>query len=479
MVRSLFAVAALVAVCSASAQSSWKPGSNSVSQKKANESKSSGSKSTSSSRSSGNSRSDSGSKSTWKPGGNVIGNQSYDRKQNQSGGGSWRPGSTGGSTPSRPGPGVGGSGRPSNTKPGQSGSGSGGNSTGGYLPSRPGPGNNPGNNLGSSGGSFGFQGGGWRPGSSSQGGSQGGFQGGPNGGSANGGWNSSQDRGGRDGWKSTGGRPGFQNQAGISLFDSARPRTGNTDSNNVFFGDKNTDFARSPNNQDFARIPGTNILSPGIIRPNDGWRQQGWRPAQPPRNDLFWNGYRCGYYHYRPNWHNGYFFYSSYTYYPVAEYVIVPSPWYYYFSLPPYLHGNHIVYGQNWRSGFNGTPYFWGNSRELDRTIEDVIEIFRTGDSRLAGAMVPRRGQVAILLDDRYLYSMQADGFLDLFLDGVMNNRTTSYWVENVWENRNEAKLVARHEYLDPWGRLQRTYHTYYLELERGQFVIRAFGVSR
>ena len=135
-----------------------------------------------------------------------------------------------------------------------------------------------------------------------------------------------------------------------------------------------------------------------------------------------------------------------------------------------------------WRSrsgAFSGNPYTWGNSRELDRTIEDIIEVFRSGDSRLAGYLIPRRGQVSILMDDRYLYSLDAESFLDLYLDGVTNNRTTTYWVENAWENGNEAKVVARHEYLDPWGRTQRTYHTYYLERERGEFVIRAFGVSR
>ena len=213
------------------------------------------------------------------------------------------------------------------------------------------------------------------------------------------------------------------------------------------------------------------------------------------RIGIFRGGLRSGYYHYNPNWCDDWFVYPHYVFDPFAWnrncYV---SPWYYYASLPAYLNPTRVVVINNFpTANWYGQPYRyqrydnrwdngWGRNdrNDLDDALEDLTEAFERADRRTAGRLIPRGGHVNIYNDGRYGYSLSADDFYDLFMDGLHNNDTRRYEIVNVElsQRGDSARVAARHEIVDPWGNRQTIWHQIYLERERRDFVIREFGTS-
>jgi hypothetical protein len=65
-----------------------------------------------------------------------------------------------------------------------------------------------------------------------------------------------------------------------------------------------------------------------------------------------------------------------------------------------------------------------------------------------------------------------------MLMDAVLSSRTIDYQIDRVKANDEEAEVVARHDYLDPWGQRQCVYHRFHLIGERGAIVIRYFETS-
>lgn len=206
------------------------------------------------------------------------------------------------------------------------------------------------------------------------------------------------------------------------------------------------------------------------------------------------SNYRVGYVQYDSRWCDDYFAYPYYAFTPIYNQCVV-SPWYYYPQLPGYVINNRITIIQsrpctfigvnyNWsRNSYgnngNGYGYGYGNrSSDLDYALEDLVSTFERPDRRALDRLVPRRGNVSIALEGRFAYSMDAEDFYDMFLDASQSSRTTRYDILDVRTNRDEATIMARHDYLDPWGRTERVYHYLRLIRERGEYVIREFGTS-
>ena len=174
---------------------------------------------------------------------------------------------------------------------------------------------------------------------------------------------------------------------------------------------------------------------------------------------------------------------------------MVVSPWYLYPFLPGYLNFNTVVI-TNYQSPWlwnRGVTYVyddrgwdnrwdWNNTSrrnvDLDNSLEDLRDGFERYDRRALGGLVPRNGQVAIMRDGRYDYSMNADDFYDLFNDLASNAETNSYRVEQVRTYRDSARVVMVHDYNDPWGRRQRVYHSMLLQREGRGMVIREFETN-
>lgn len=222
--------------------------------------------------------------------------------------------------------------------------------------------------------------------------------------------------------------------------------------------------------------------------------------------------YRVGYYLNPTRLHNhqdqdghhrhdddDYFCYPHYVFNPYLVSNSVVSPWYYYPSLPGYLDTNRLVITSNYDSSFVGLPYDYtpgqqyadngydrdsrydANSldrRNLDYSIDDIVNAFTHQDRRAVDRLVPRDGTVAITVDGTITYGLNADDFYDLLMDAVNNANTIDYEITGVKASQDEAEVLAVHEFADAWGRRQTVYHRYHLFSERGSIVIRSFETS-
>jgi len=92
--------------------------------------------------------------------------------------------------------------------------------------------------------------------------------------------------------------------------------------------------------------------------------------------------------------------------------------------------------------------------------------------------LIPDSGKVGIYIDERYQYSMDADDYYDLMVDNTLNARTQNYTILSVRTYRDNVRVVAMHEYTDPWGDRERVYHVYRLEPSRYGYQIVEFGTS-
>lgn len=212
---------------------------------------------------------------------------------------------------------------------------------------------------------------------------------------------------------------------------------------------------------------------------------------------------RVGYNHWNSNWRDDWFYYPHYTFSPVSSSCVV-SPWYYYSYVPGYISVSRIFYAQPWNM-FVGDPYRWSrpsrydrydrsdrydryddryNDRyssrqsELDYAIEDIVRAFEEGDRRSIDRLIPRNGGVTVSVDGRITYGLNVDDFYDMLMDATESARTSAYEIESVQTNRDEAEVVARHDYRDTWGQRSTVYHRYRLQEERGRMVIRYFATS-
>lgn len=252
------------------------------------------------------------------------------------------------------------------------------------------------------------------------------------------------------------------------------------------------------------RAPTINSISapPGIVRTDElalkARRQDGVFRGNNNNGFFFDNGWRTGYCHYNQGWNDNFFFFNNYCFNPWQPGIginVVVSPWYLYPFLPGYLNCNTVVvttYRSPWlwntgvvyafddRGWDNRWDWSSNNRRniDVDNALEDLRDGFERYDRRALGGLVPRNGQIAIMRNNRYDYSMNADDFYDLINDLSSNAETNSYRVEQVRTYRDSARVVMVHDYNDPWGRRQRVYHSMLLQREGRGMVIREFETN-
>lgn len=199
------------------------------------------------------------------------------------------------------------------------------------------------------------------------------------------------------------------------------------------------------------------------------------------------SGYRDGYYGYDPRWRDDNFWYPHYGFQWSSD-RCVPSPFYYYGHLPPYIQVFRVSLGSfSWSACT--TTYDWRRDngrwsrdyrdRDLDDAVNSIEDSFRRGRIRSMSDLVPARGSVLVELDCEGRYRIEADDFYDLLRDAVESTRTLSYDIERVWADRDRATVVARHRFANPWGGSTTQWHTYGLERGRRGYEIEYFKSSR
>ena len=131
--------------------------------------------------------------------------------------------------------------------------------------------------------------------------------------------------------------PGFNTVQPTNLFAGNRNAPSQTRSGTVY----------APSNNLAPGAGSAPSLGPVPSSMNNGNRTYQRRVGT--SQSLVVNGYRWGYVHYRRDWRDAWFNFPCYAYTPYAYATQFPSPWYTYYSLPPYIYGNNIV--------FNAPPY--------------------------------------------------------------------------------------------------------------------------
>lgn len=216
------------------------------------------------------------------------------------------------------------------------------------------------------------------------------------------------------------------------------------------------------------------------------WAER-WRNHR--EGELFFLDYRCGYVQYDHRFRDNGFFFGFYAFEPYGRSVCV-SPWYYYPELPPYVACEHVYVAPfyerptyDWYAPYRwhslNDPYYRGEYSSIDYAVDDLQRAFARKDARFVSYLAPRDGQVAILTDQVYRYSVPGDEFYSTLRDAIENVRTVSYEIVDVRTQGDDVAIEARHETESPWGQNDVVYHLYRMHLEGGSLVIREFGTSR
>jgi hypothetical protein len=221
---------------------------------------------------------------------------------------------------------------------------------------------------------------------------------------------------------------------------------------------------------------------------------------------------RRGYYGYSSRWTDSNFFFGSYVFDPFVSVGCV-SPWYYYSFLPGYIAPSAVVFtvGNLQLAAYSGVEYPWfaqrrhhrfdggfssgyqdgyaagaaasaqiANNDVLDSGLGDIVDVFEQRDLGALNRVVPQSGDVDIYVDGVFQYGVSADSFYDLLKDNATSARTVRYDIVDVrFNTSNLARVVAAHDYIDPWGVEQTVYQTYLLSVTHRGVQILEFGTSQ
>lgn len=201
------------------------------------------------------------------------------------------------------------------------------------------------------------------------------------------------------------------------------------------------------------------------------------------------SNYRFGYWHYQGNWCDDWFNYPYYRF-RWDPYDCVPSPFYYYGHLPPYISCVRITLGSfSWTActtRYAWVPfqydggYGWGRNRrydDLDYAVNDIGRAFRERRMRLIDDYIGRHVVVEYGYGERY--RMNGDDFYDMLRDAVEGTRTESYLVQDVCRDGDRATIVAYHTFYNPWGIRESVRHVYGLVGGRRGYEIEYFRTER
>lgn len=229
-----------------------------------------------------------------------------------------------------------------------------------------------------------------------------------------------------------------------------------------------------------------------IIRPpernNNGSLQNQVQRYENIRVNPNW---RSGYCAYNSNWNDNWFSYPFYSFNWSYNSCAV-SPWYWYPNLPPYVSYSRCNFNRPVFNIIVSLDYLWNSNsydrygnydrydsnRDLDYALEDIENIWNDRDFRALSNLLPQRGEIYVTMENGYQYSLNSDDFYDMMVDNISSTRTIRYRVLNVRTGRDGAKVIASHEFEDPWGRRTTVYHRYSLQRERRNYELVEFSTS-
>jgi len=166
---------------------------------------------------------------------------------------------------------------------------------------------------------------------------------------------------------------------------------------------------------------------------------------------------------------------THYLYEATGNFVI--SPFYLYYTLPPYLSCQEVTFlAPSKREMTQISPEI--DLTSLAQVTNDLSRAFREGEVDRIEHLLPQKGTVDIYVGGQYRYTLAADDFGKTFRDAIARVATHDYTILDVASGVHGVVLTTRHDFVDPWGRSQAVYHTFRLVKEAKNVVIREFGTS-
>jgi hypothetical protein len=244
-----------------------------------------------------------------------------------------------------------------------------------------------------------------------------------------------------------------------------------------------------------SRSPGVATIPRPVIVDSRGSSNRGSLPYQVRRSEEYRVGLRVGYYHYDPWWQPYHYGYPYYVFVP-TPYDCFFSPYYYYWTCPPYIHARRVIivvprvfiiisdpirwvycgYDTRYNYGY-GSNYGYASYSSVDRAVSRLVDAFRYSDTRSLDELVPRGSTVDVYLEGDYAYSLSSDDYYDMTADMLQSVYTRSFVIERVQRTKDgDIWVVARHEFIDAWNATQRTWLGFLLERQGDRYVIRQAG---
>ena len=165
----------------------------------------------------------------------------------------------------------------------------------------------------------------------------------------------------------------------------------------------------------------------------------------------------------------------------------VPSPWYYYPTVPAYVPTSRVYivpsYTCGWGIGVNyaynpGLVWSRYGDPDLNRAVDAIRAMFQQHNLSLTQQLVDPNDRVAIFSEGNYEYSLAGTDFQQMLADNVQATPTVQLRITGVRVNGDIAVVHATHFFSLPNGATDQVYQQYRLIDEGGNYVITDFMTS-
>ncbi len=186
----------------------------------------------------------------------------------------------------------------------------------------------------------------------------------------------------------------------------------------------------------------------------------------------------------------------SYYYYSVRPepYLVCFAPYYYYYPLPPFVMAHRVIYNPPVRRiiveapVFLDAPYYLERSnpnfsseqRDRQQVLNDLRSMWLLRDASILQRYVRPGSQIAVYLDGKYAYSVDAEDYLQMTRDAFLAVKTEQIRFTRVTKRgENELLFRGEHRYIDDaTGNLRVVYISYTLVKVDGRWYISEVGSS-
>ncbi|MCE5199169.1 MAG: hypothetical protein ABFD54_16230 [Armatimonadota bacterium] len=159
---------------------------------------------------------------------------------------------------------------------------------------------------------------------------------------------------------------------------------------------------------------------------------------------------------------------------------------YFYYGYFPYMQVTrvhtrpYIIIGyRNTRIVLGEGYYLSRDNSDLDQALSDIRDAWIDGRYDLIDRHVDSNDEIAVMLDGRYDYSVDANDYADMTSDALDEVRTVSFTWESIRQRTNgDYTAFGKHVFRDSRGDLQTVYVSYTLQRIGSDYTIVEVGSS-